>query len=77
MIRQARSNAGVGQAELGARIGKPQSFVSKIESGERRVDVLELRAICRALDLPFGDFVQTLDAALPSDDCAAADERPH
>jgi len=41
-LRQARQEAGLTQAEAAQRLGKPQSYVSKCESGERRVDVVEL-----------------------------------
>jgi len=41
-LRQARLDAGLTQEEVARRLGKPQSFVSKCESGERRVDVIEL-----------------------------------
>jgi transcriptional regulator with XRE-family HTH domain len=41
-LRQARQDAGLTQQEVASRLGKPQSFVSKCESGERRVDVIEL-----------------------------------
>jgi DNA-binding transcriptional regulator YiaG len=41
-LRQARLDAGLTQAEVAARLNRPQSFVSKCESGERRVDVVEL-----------------------------------
>ena len=41
-LRQAREDAGLTQLEVAGRLGRPQSFVSKCESGERRVDVIEL-----------------------------------
>lgn len=47
----ARRDAGVTQAVLASRLRKPQSFVSKYESSERRLDVLEFLEICRALDM--------------------------
>lgn len=49
LLAKARKDAGVTQDELAARLGKPQSFVSSYESGQRRVDVLELVAIAGAL----------------------------
>lgn len=45
----ARKRAGVTQQELASRISKPQSFVAKYEGGERRIDVVEFIAICRAI----------------------------
>ena len=41
-LREARRHAQLTQAEVARRLGKPQSFVSKCESGERRVDYVEL-----------------------------------
>lgn len=46
---QARKNAGITQVELAARIGQRQTFVSKYETGERRLDVAEYIAIARAI----------------------------
>ncbi len=50
LLRAIRKEAGVSQAELATRLGVPQSFVSKVESGERRIDIVELRRICVALE---------------------------
>lgn len=41
-LRQARQEAGLTQVEVAKRLGRPQSYVSKCESGERRIDVIEL-----------------------------------
>ena len=47
----ARKEAGVTQVELAERLGKPQPFISSIEKGVRRVDLIEFYAIARALRL--------------------------
>jgi transcriptional regulator with XRE-family HTH domain len=49
LLRQARKDAGIVQQELADRLGKPQSFVAKVERGERRIDVIEFIAIARAI----------------------------
>ena len=46
-LREARERAGLTQAEAAKRLRKPQSFVSKCESGERRVDAVEFYRFAR------------------------------
>lgn len=48
-LAAARRRADLTQQQLAARLGKPQSFVSEYERGQRRVDVVELLAIAREL----------------------------
>jgi transcriptional regulator with XRE-family HTH domain len=50
-IVAARKAAGVTQAMLAQRIGRPQSFISKIENGERRLDLIEFLEITRQIGL--------------------------
>jgi len=45
-LKLMRQEAGFNQLELAKRLGKPQSFVSKYESGERQLKFLELESIC-------------------------------
>lgn len=61
LLRRTRLEAGLRQADLARRLGKNQSFVSKYESGERRVDVLELRDICAVLGVSLSDFIRRLE----------------
>ena len=49
---KARLERGFTQTETARRLGKPQSFVSKYESGERRLDVIEFLDVCKALSKP-------------------------
>lgn len=49
LMVQARLKMGVTQAELAKLLEKPQSFVSKYEKGERRLDVIEFVTVCKAL----------------------------
>jgi transcriptional regulator with XRE-family HTH domain len=48
---EARKLAGLTQVELADRLKRPQSFVSKYERGERKLDVIELCEVCRALKI--------------------------
>ena len=49
-MRAAREARGITQQELAKRLGKPQSFVSKAEMGERRLDVVEYLHFMRAIE---------------------------
>jgi len=64
LLRRLRLDVGLTQADLAERVGQSQSFVSKYESGERRLDVLELRRICGALGLGLTEFVRRLEESL-------------
>lgn len=56
-LRAARQQAGLTQAEVAKRLRRPQSFVSKCEAGERRVDVVELAALARVYEKPLAFFL--------------------
>lgn len=68
MLRDIRKSSELSQQELAKRLEKPQSFVSKYESGERRLDILELREICIALNISLIDFIKQLDVSLQKED---------
>lgn len=61
LLRQLRMEADLRQQDLAERIGEPQSFVSKYESGERRLDIVELRQICAALGISLVSFIHRLE----------------
>jgi transcriptional regulator with XRE-family HTH domain len=61
LIRRTREAKGITQIALADKLAVPQSFVSKVETGERRLDILELRAVCLALGVPLKKFVQALE----------------
>lgn len=64
LLRQIRLDANLRQVDLAKRLGQPQSFVSKYESGERRLDILELRLVCKALGISLREFVEKLEEEL-------------
>ncbi|MGD1172173.1 helix-turn-helix domain-containing protein [Mycobacterium seoulense] len=49
VLRQLRKEAGLTQVDVAERLDVPQSFVSKYEIGERRLDVIELRHVAEAI----------------------------
>ncbi len=61
LLRKARLDANLTQTEAAQRLGRRQSFVSKCESGERRVDVVELIDFCRAYGKSATALVQVLE----------------
>jgi len=64
LLRHVRQDADLRQTDLADRIGRHQSFVSKYESGERRLDLIELRQVCQALGISLGDFVRKFEESL-------------
>jgi len=63
-LKEVRQKSGIRQVELAKQLGVPQSFISKYESGKRRLDILELRQICRVIGIPLGDFIRQLEEKL-------------
>jgi DNA-binding XRE family transcriptional regulator len=61
MLVEARKTAGFTQVELAQYLGRPQSYVSKYERGERRLDVVEFLDVAVALDLDVCDFLNRLN----------------
>jgi len=59
-LLQARTAAGITQVDLAARLGRPQSFVSKYERGERRLDLIEFLEVCDALEIKATDILEGL-----------------
>jgi len=68
LLQAIRKEASLSQVELAARLGKPQSFVSKYESGERRLDILELNQICKASNISLTEFARRLETLLDAAD---------
>ena len=60
-LRSTRIDQGITQTQLAESLGKPQSFVAKVENGERRLDVIEFATIARLLSL---DPAEILNAVI-------------
>ena len=63
-LKNAREKKGLTQIEVAEKLGQTQSFVSKVERGERRLDIVELRAFCSALGISFTTFVGQIEKVL-------------
>ena len=61
LFHRVRAEAGLSQEALAKKLGKPKSFVSKYESGARRLDLLELRDVCIAMGVSVVAFVRRFD----------------
>jgi transcriptional regulator with XRE-family HTH domain len=59
-LRQAREAAKLTQVEVAQRLGKPQSYVSKVETGERRIDPIELARLAEIYGREVGYFLSDL-----------------
>lgn len=57
---EARKSKGLTQQDLAARLGKPQSYVSKFENGERRIDVIEFLEITKAMGVGYEGILEKL-----------------
>lgn len=66
LLRSMREEAGLRQVDVAERLNEPQSFVSKYESGERRLDIIELREVCAALGESLVQTITALEARLTS-----------
>lgn len=59
-LKKRRVGAGLTQRDLAARLSRPQSFVAKYESGERRIDVIEFLDIAEAVGFDPAEFLRKL-----------------
>lgn len=60
----AREDAGFTQVNIAEKLGKPQSFISKYERGERRLDFAEFVEIANILEIDIADFVNRYQATI-------------
>lgn len=57
LLRKARERAGRTQSEVAQILGRPQSYVSKVETCERRIDVVELLQLCRIIGVTLAEII--------------------
>ena len=65
-MKELRLNSNLKQSELAYKLQKPQSYVSKYESGEKFLYFTEIDEICHALDIPLLDFIKQYENYLNS-----------
>ena len=64
-LRDARVGAGLKQEDVARKLNQPQSFVSKYETGERRLDLAELSDICEILSISLEELVREIENSNP------------
>ena len=64
VLRANRLDRNLTQVELAERLERPQSFVSKYECGERRLDLVELGEVCDALEVALRDLIAEYESRL-------------
>ncbi|MFM6193242.1 MAG: helix-turn-helix domain-containing protein [Planktothrix sp.] len=64
LLREVRERAGVTQEQIAERLETTQSIISKCERGERRLDIIELKAWCQALGIPLPVFIAEFEKTL-------------
>ncbi|MFM0522664.1 helix-turn-helix transcriptional regulator [Caballeronia jiangsuensis] len=63
-LRAARESAGISQTELAARLSVDQPLVSKCESGQRRLDFIEVREWCAAIGITLNELTDSFEETL-------------
>jgi len=63
-LRALRTAAGLTQVDLSAALQRPQSYVSDVERGSRRMDLLQLRELCNACGQSLTEFVDEFEQEL-------------
>ena len=64
LLKETRTTKSITQIELAERLGLDQTYISKYETLERRIDLVELKAICRALGISMTKFVEDYETRL-------------
>lgn len=65
ILTEARSAAGLTQAQVAQRLGRPQSFMSKWEGAERHLDVTEFFGLCEAIGISASDVFKAIEQRTP------------
>jgi len=61
LLKRYRAASGLTQAQCSEALGKPQSFMSDVEKGTRRLDVIQLRDLCQKFGVGLSEVIQDLE----------------
>jgi transcriptional regulator with XRE-family HTH domain len=64
VLKRMRVESGMTQAQCSAALGRPQSFMSDVERGVRRLDTVQVRDLCLALKTDLITFITAYEQAL-------------
>lgn len=76
VLKELRTEAGLTQAQCSRALGRPQSFISDVERGVRRLDLIQLRDLCRVLGTSLRALVRRFELHLEEiyEDARSEDE---
>lgn len=74
-LKRARKAAGITQHELADRLGEHQSFVSRYETGERRLDVIEYLEVARTIGIDAAGHLRAFTRSLTAASAEAGKEK--
>jgi transcriptional regulator with XRE-family HTH domain len=64
LIKKHRKESGLTQVACSTALGRPQSFMSDVETGSRRLDVVQLRDLCKVLGIELTDLIKEFEHSL-------------
>ncbi|MEE5044665.1 helix-turn-helix transcriptional regulator [Pseudomonas alliivorans] len=67
VLKRMRVESGMTQAQCSAALGRPQSFMSDVERGVRRLDTVQLRDLCQVLGNDLVSFAKSFERALSNE----------
>ncbi|POD30572.1 transcriptional regulator [Pseudomonas syringae pv. syringae] len=67
VLKRMRVESGMTQAQCSAALGRPQSFMSDVERGVRRLDTVQLRDLCQVLNSDLIAFIKSFEHALENE----------
>lgn len=72
LLKKHRKAAGLTQVQCSKALSRPQSFMSDVESGTRRLDIVQLRDLCKVLGIDLQDLIAEFEGTVSIDDSAEA-----